>query len=701
MNELTDYSFELSAGAESALAAYGYQSMVIAGKQLDDPASKAHNLIYQALYTNLFAGALFYTFTLENSFSPMVLPKLLTLLAHRPVVSIGAKLPNCCSIIAAQETGMWQLMEHLLAQNRYQRFLFVRGLPNNADSSIREKIFRAALQRHQRLDQAELITGRFNGDVVYQEILTRLVTAPTAPPPTVIVCANDRMAVAAIEAVHDAGLRVPDDIAVTGFDNSPECQKSKVPLTTVDQPLWAMGEQAATMLLDLMAGKPVTDHKTATQLIVRASSAKVGSTAITVAELPKGNSTHPKQATKAALKQRDYLSHLVMDLNIKLMGKNTLPDLKQEVLSLLPRLGIRCCFIGLYEKPRHIFGAPVRLFLAYDEADPELAQTFPTEHFDSSQLLPDTLQAYERLGARCELTALVIGTEIYGYMLFSWTAHYFTDFLALPVVISGALRNIYQLQGLQEYAVTLEHKVEERTRELRLINRRLQHEVQERKNSEAALRTANEQLQRLATIDGLTQLDNRTTLDTYLWQQCQRQARIDIPFSLFLADVDCFKKYNDTYGHLAGDECLRAIARVFKAIAHQHGGIAARYGGEEFALALPNCTENKASTIAEQILNQVANLQIAHVASIVAKQVTLSVGIATICPGQTITREELVAHADAALYWAKYTGRHQYTCYHEQMTALNPAPVSLSISSPMELHQATCAHNCALLPSSR
>lgn len=526
MNELTDYSFELSAGAESVLAAHGYQSMVIAGKHLDDPASKTHNLIYQAIHKNLFAGALFHTLTMENSFSPTVLPKLLTQLTDLPRVSIGAKLPNCCSIIAAQETGMWQLMEHLLAQNRYQRFLFVRGLPNNADSLIREQIFRAALQRYQRAAQVESITGGFDGDVVYKEIFTRLVmaTQATAPPlsapqptlpaapalfPMVIVCANDRMAVAAIEAVQDAGLRLPDDVAVTGFDNSLECEKSKVPLTTVGQSLWSMGEQAAEMLLDSIAGKAVADRKMPTQLIVRASSGKVYSTGMPAAELPAATDATAKPTTRVTVKQRDYLSHQVMNLSIKLMGKNTLSDLKQALLTLLPQFDIQCCFIALYEKPKHIFGAPVRLLMAYDAADPELAQTFPTALFDSSQLLPAALLPYERLGSLCELTALASGTEIYGYMLFSWRNHYFADFLALPVVISGALHNIYRLQSLQEYTTTLEQKVEERVRDLQLLNYRLQHEIQERKHSEAALRKANEQLQRLTAIEGLSSLDNR------------------------------------------------------------------------------------------------------------------------------------------------------------------------------------------------
>lgn len=522
MNELTDYSFELSAGAESVLAAHGYQSMVIAGKHLDDPASKTHNLIYQAINKKRFAGALFHTLTIENSFSPTVLPKLLTQLADLPIISIGAKLPTCSSIIAAQETGMWQLMEYLLAQNRYQRFLFVRGLPNNADSLIREQIFRAALQRYQRLAQVESIVGGFDGDVVYKEIFTRLVmaTQATAPPmnappaapalfPMVIVCANDRMAVAAIEAVHDAGLRIPDDVAITGFDNSLECKKSKVPLTTVGQPLWSIGEQAAEMLLDAIAGKAVADRKMPTQLIVRASSSKEPSTGVPAVELPAATNTAAKTALRVTVKQHDYLSHQVMNLSIKLMGKNTLGDLKQALLTLLPQFGIQCCFIALYEKPKHIFGAPVRLLMAYDASDPELAQTFSTELFDSSQLLPAALLSYERLGSLCELTALVSGTEIYGYMLFSWRKHYFADFLALPVVISGALHNIYQRQSLQEYTATLEQKLEERVRELQLLNYRLQHEVQERKHSETALRKANEQLQRLAASDGISPLDHR------------------------------------------------------------------------------------------------------------------------------------------------------------------------------------------------
>lgn len=678
MNELTDYSFELSAGAQSVLAAHGYQCMAVTGKHLDDPTNKARNLIYQAIHADLFVGALVHTLTLENSSSPIQLPKLLAPLSDLAIVSIGAKLPTYSSIVPNQAAGMSALMKHLVAQTRYQRFLFVRGMPTNADSLIREEIFRQYLHQHDRLAQAEFIMGYYDGDVVYKEIYTRCLAAkqPTARAanatlPAVIVCANDRMAVAAIEAVQDAGLRVPDDIAVTGFDNSRECEHCKVPLTTVGQPLLSMGEQAAEMLLDLLAGKRVNDREVPTELIIRASCGSASDTALTVVT-PSGPTSQTKaQKVTPSLKRRDYLSHLLTNLNTRLTEKNTLADLRQELLTLLPRLGMQCCFLVLYEEPHHNFGAPARLFLAYDASDPDLAYTFPEELFDSRQLLPPLLLGNDRVGPLCELTPLVVGTESYGYMIFSWAAHYFVDFLTLSVVISSALRHIYQLQSLQEYALALEYKVEERMRELRLMNRRLQHEVQERQNSELALRTANEKLKRLASIDGLTQLENRTTLDEYLFERCQRQPHTAMPLSLLLADIDYFKKYNDTYGHQAGDACLRAVAHVFKEIAVEQGGLAARYGGEEFALALPNCTEGAAIRIAEQVMDGVAQLRIPHVASTVAAQITFSIGIATIPADNRMTAEVLIAYADLALYTAKFKGRNRFVCYNKQMSELN------------------------------
>ena len=241
-----------------------------------------------------------------------------------------------------------------------------------------------------------------------------------------------------------------------------------------------------------------------------------------------------------------------------------------------------------------------------------------------------------------------------------------------------ALRNVYQLQSLKEYALELERKVEERTRELHLVNQHLVHEVQERRIGELALMAANEKLERLASIDELTQLKNRRMLDLFLLEQCQSQGGLAAPLSLLFADIDYFKKFNDTYGHQAGDDCLRAVADVFKAMAGQTGGMAARYGGEEFALVLPDCEHCEAIAIAKQLLTEVAELQIQNAASFIAAHVTLSIGITTSPAGISPTTDMLIAHADQALYRAKSNGRNCFACYHEPTRALSSPSVFLS-----------------------
>ncbi|MCB0061436.1 MAG: substrate-binding domain-containing protein, partial [Caldilineaceae bacterium] len=558
MNELTDYSYEISVGAHALLAERGYHCIAVTGKHLDDPSSSAHNPIYQTLHSTQFAGALIYSLTLENRADPVLLPALLKPLADLPLVSIGAKLLPRSNIVVDHALGMTQLMDHLIAQARFQQFLFVRGVPTNADSLHREEIFTHRLRRHGLATAIDFVNGNFDGDVVYREIYARFRrTHGVAQIPTAIVCANDRMAVAAIEALQDLDLRIPEDVAVTGFDNSPECAQSSVPLTTVGQPLYAMGETAAQMLLAQFAGRDVPDLSLSTGLIVRASCGGMANGAVvpTVgAARPAGNA---KSRQRTGLKQRDYLSHIVTNLNIKLMEQTTLPDLRVKLLSLFPTLGIIRCLVVLYEERAKGDDASAQLFLAYDENDPTLAAIHISTAFNRrDRLWPENL-AITDWGECAEMTPLVSGGDCFGYMIFSWSLHYFTDFLLLPVLIASAVRNIYQLQRLQEYASSLEQKVEERTRKLRIMNRRLQHEVVERRNSEFALREANETLTRLATIDGLTQLENRTTLDEYLQRQCDALAHAALPLSFLLADIDYFKNYNDTYGHQAGDTCLR------------------------------------------------------------------------------------------------------------------------------------------------
>lgn len=174
------------------------------------------------------------------------------------------------------------------------------------------------------------------------------------------------------------------------------------------------------------------------------------------------------------------------------------------------------------------------------------------------------------------------------------------------------------------------------------------------------LETANQELQRLAAIDGLTQIANRRCFDEYLQQEWQRAMEAQLSLSLILCDIDFFKPYNDTYGHQAGDECLKVIAKILYDVTRRsHAGMATRYGGEEFSLILPNTSALEAVAIAETIRAQVRMLSLAHIGSPISNYVTLSLGIASVIPSLEVSPELLIAEADKALYQAKQKGRNR------------------------------------------
>ncbi len=166
-------------------------------------------------------------------------------------------------------------------------------------------------------------------------------------------------------------------------------------------------------------------------------------------------------------------------------------------------------------------------------------------------------------------------------------------------------------------------------------------------------------LQYLSAIDGLTQIANRRNLDRSLSIEWQRARRNHEPIGFIMADIDHFKIFNDTYGHQAGDECLRIVASLIKDYARRPGDLAARYGGEEFALVLSNSTAEQAGTIAEQIRKQIMETVIKYEKS-VSTHITASFGVASMMPCQELNSpESLIQEADQAMYRAKKLGRNR------------------------------------------
>jgi diguanylate cyclase (GGDEF)-like protein len=174
------------------------------------------------------------------------------------------------------------------------------------------------------------------------------------------------------------------------------------------------------------------------------------------------------------------------------------------------------------------------------------------------------------------------------------------------------------------------------------------------------LERVNEKLARLSTTDGLTGIANRRMFDQTLLKESQRSGRNQQPLGLLLVDIDYFKRYNDRYGHLQGDECLRQVASILESCVKRSGELVARYGGEEFALLLPNTSLEEACIAAQRCADEIAKAKIMHADSPVSPWLTLSIGVVSIVAAQDKPPESLVRKADLALYSAKASGRARY-----------------------------------------
>ncbi len=182
-----------------------------------------------------------------------------------------------------------------------------------------------------------------------------------------------------------------------------------------------------------------------------------------------------------------------------------------------------------------------------------------------------------------------------------------------------------------------------------------------------------QQLSILSQQDALTGLANRRYLDEVLENEWKRSIRHEVPITIMMIDIDFFKLYNDTLGHIQGDQCLRRIAILLGSISSRSGDLAARYGGEEFLLLFSMTDKDQALIQVQRLMQLMQNIGIAHPRSNVSKYVTISVGVATTTPHLNDSLSEFISQADHALYVAKNNGRNQY----HVATSENVIPESL------------------------
>jgi diguanylate cyclase (GGDEF)-like protein len=240
------------------------------------------------------------------------------------------------------------------------------------------------------------------------------------------------------------------------------------------------------------------------------------------------------------------------------------------------------------------------------------------------------------------------------------------------VTVEDARQEIAVLnEKLLSFNQTLEESVRLRTQELEQKNRQLETEIQTRVKAQQELQRinrdldlankeldyANHQLRLAVNHDGLTKIANRRRFDEYFEQTWLQALRDQSNLTLILCDIDYFKLFNDTYGHVEGDRCLQQVAETLETVIKRPMDLAARYGGEEFAMILPNTNLQGGLVIAEKLLTAIQQLGISHASSPVRDHITLSIGISSLLPTSERTAQTLLTAADIALYEAKQLGR--------------------------------------------
>jgi len=508
------------------------------------------------------------------------------------------------------------------------------------------------------------------------------------------------MAIGVLRAAKNLGLNVPQDIAVTGFDNIATSQTTSPPLSTISEPLDKVNKEATKLLLKKLKSPQSSSHiLLPSQFIKRGSSALEAAKSESERTLSKketlnilnrylsdplhkhefenqknhGVSKEAKAGifeffgtsdlsanqsdTKASLAdsheaiyKKQYELIQLFDVTYGIWQYNSVSELMTYVASQLPILGIKQCYVILNEEKQAKFW--------FAEGERLIADATA---FNQKKLVPESYM--ETLENPAIVLPLHSPNSFYGHMIVGPLALNLSDkeiaFFQITTYIlrrniSLAVQDILQRQQIANYTSKLEALVKSRTEQLEL-------EIKKQQKMQADLKKVNEKLALSAFRDKLTGIYNRAAFDDYFKRTWFQQRRDKKPLSLIFIDVDHFKLYNDTYGHIKGDYCLKYVAQVLKIHTSRPADFVARYGGEEFAILLPDTMSQGAEHIANSILKRLKKLALQHESSPVARHITVSMGIATLIPTKKHSMESFINDADKALYTSKQLGRNRYT----------------------------------------
>ncbi|MDK8464623.1 diguanylate cyclase [Marinobacter sp. SS13-12] len=231
---------------------------------------------------------------------------------------------------------------------------------------------------------------------------------------------------------------------------------------------------------------------------------------------------------------------------------------------------------------------------------------------------------------------------------------------AMDYSLRASIKNNDEIGALSREFNSMLGVIESNNTELLRLNAELTSKHQKVLEIQSELQSANAELKRLSEHDPLTGLSNRLALEKKLQQAWEILSRTGDPLTVMLADIDHFKRYNDRYGHQAGDDALKQVAAILENAVQRKSDMAARYGGEEFLLVLPGTDVDAAMEIAALIREQIIAAGIEHDCNPVEPYLTISIGVSTVVPHSDLTMEDLVSAADKALYKVKESGRNSF-----------------------------------------
>jgi diguanylate cyclase (GGDEF)-like protein len=656
---LGNYQRNVLAGMRAVALEAGVNIVVYVGRELNPvlaqnrPANELYGMINSSL-----AGLIIFSGGVGHYLNNDELEVFVNRFMPERMVSLTRVIHGVTSVLIDNEPGMNALMEHLIHTRGFRKFAFMRGVLQNPESQQRERIFKATLERYGiPIRPDHFLQGDFSRAPAYQATLAFLDSAPDVE---VIVAANDDMAYGIQRAAQARGLRVPEDLAVTGFDNDELSIFLTPALTTVHQPLLEYGHLSMRAMLRLLAGQPGSNIFMPSELIVRESCNRQVSRqsdsrqSYTHAEKSALFSSLLEHADKRFNEQYEF--HNLHLLETSLMALNSLPELLAHLPPYLLALGVQRAYLVLYAQPAPQPASTARLAFAFQDGA-RLSEVEGLE-FETVQLLPEQLP--DAMNGMMLVQPLFVGDTHYGLFLTDADngAHLYHE--PLNGLLSGSIHNVHQTTALRAQTASLEERIAERTQALEQTNTQLHAEIQQRHNAEIALRQANVTLREIASLDGLTGLYNRAAFDDFLEQHWQQHAQDQLQLSLILIDIDHFKKYNDHYGHVPGDASLRAVANVLKACVQRSNDMVARYGGEEFAIVLTDTAQAGSEIVIARVQEAIAQLAIPHERSDVAATLTISIGVSTYIPNANQANAKLIESADRALYQAKQNGRNQH-----------------------------------------